>query len=95
MTPRHWTPRLVGSAVVALTMLTGCGVLAAHRTDFAATAETADGNAIFRDQIDAIVENPNLTVDEKGEALRDLGIEDDDLVEALLTLAPPAAEPEA
>jgi len=87
MSAPGWTIRMVRTfAVVALTVITGCGVLAAHRTDFPATAETADGRPIFREDIEAIVDNDQLTEDEQRQALRELGIEDDDLIEALLTL---------
>ena len=87
MSAPDWAIRMVRMfAVVALAIITGCGVLAVHRTDFPATAETADGRPIFREDVEAIVDNDLLTEDEQREALRELGIEDDDPIEALLTL---------
>ncbi|MHC4063279.1 MAG: hypothetical protein ACYSUQ_08510 [Planctomycetota bacterium] len=72
--------------VVALATLIGCGVLTASRPDFPATAQTTDGRSIFREDVEAIVNDDQLSTDEKREALQELGIEDDDLIEALLTL---------
>jgi hypothetical protein len=79
-----WFARLM--VIVGLVGLTGCGVLAARRTDFPAAAETETGNQFFVEDIRAIVNDPQLTEIEKREALAELGIEDDDLISALLTL---------
>ena len=46
----------------------------------------AEGQSIFLDDIEAIVNDQHLTDDQKRSQLRDLGIEDEELIEALLTL---------
>jgi hypothetical protein len=70
----------------ALATLVGCGVLSARKTDFDAALETADGRSIFVEDVRAIVDDETLSNLDKGFALQDLGIEDDDLIQALLTL---------
>ena len=62
----------------------GCGVLSLQRTDFTFAA-TGDKGSIYRDDIDKILSDATLTPDQKREALGDLGIEDEDLLDALLT----------
>ncbi len=42
------------------------------------------GNPILLDDVEAIVNDDSLSDDEKRDKLRDLGIEDEDLIEALL-----------
>jgi len=74
---------LVAAALLALA---GCGVLAARRTSFPASETTATGQTLTVEDIEAIVNDTLMTDDEKRQALRDLGIEDDILIEALLTL---------
>ncbi len=71
---------------VSLTVQAGCGVLADRQTEFANQAETSDGRDLFVEDIEEIVNNDQLTSEEQAEALRELGIEDEDLVAALLTL---------
>ncbi len=44
------------------------------------------GNAILLDDIEEIVADDDLTSDGKREQLRELGIEDEELIDALLTL---------
>ena len=46
----------------------------------------ADGQTFVLEDIQVIVDDPHLTNDEKRSELRDLGIEDEELIEALLTL---------
>jgi len=46
----------------------------------------AGGETIVAEDVNAIVADPNLSDDEKRAALRDLGIEDEKLIDALLTL---------
>ncbi|MFQ5489428.1 MAG: hypothetical protein ACE5GE_01795 [Phycisphaerae bacterium] len=66
--------------------LGGCGVLAAERSSFSNQAATSEGLQIFVEDIEEIVDDTQLTADEQRQALRDLGIEDEDLIEVLLTL---------
>lgn len=46
----------------------------------------SDGQLFTLDDIEAIVDDPDLSTDEKRAALRSLGIEDEQLIDALLTL---------
>jgi hypothetical protein len=79
---------------VALVVVSGCGVLAASKSQFANQAETGDGRKLFVEDIEEIVFDDLLDLDQQRQALRNLGIEDEDLIDALLTLseAAPAAE---
>lgn len=91
MVSRTRPPSLVRSLVrlgacVALAALAGCGVLAARQTEFANQVENPDGRKLFVEDIEDIVHNELLTAEEKDQALRDLGIEDEDLLAALLNL---------
>ena len=91
MVSRTRPPALVRSLVrlgacVALAALAGCGVLAARQTEFANQVETSAGRKLFVEDIEDIVHNELLTPEEKDQALRDLGIEDEDLLAALLNL---------
>jgi hypothetical protein len=72
---------------VALVVVSGCGVLAASKSDFANQAETGEGRKLFVEDIEAIVLDDLLDQDQQRQALRDLGIEDEDLIDALLTLS--------
>ena len=64
----------------------GCSVLNTSRNVFPFAFEGADGQAVALEDIDEIVNDPDLSDDEKRQALRDdLGIEDEDLIDALLT----------
>lgn len=64
----------------------GCGVLATQPSGFPNQVETTEGRKIFVEDIEKIVDDTQLTADEQREALRELGIEDEDLIESLLTL---------
>ncbi len=55
-------------------------------TTFPNQLRDASGNAILLDDVEAIVNDAELTEDEKREQLRELGIEDEELIDALLTL---------
>ncbi len=81
------TGRSVGvMALVGLVVLAGCGVISASRTNYATTLTSTDGSPIHVEDVREIVDDNLLTDDEKRGALVDLGIEDDDLIDALLTL---------
>jgi hypothetical protein len=76
----------ITSAILFVTALLGCGCGAGVSADFANRLIGADGELIAAEEVDAIVADPNLTDDEKRDALRDLGVEDEELINALLTL---------
>ena len=64
----------------------GAASPSARKTDYAAALKSADGQSIFVEDVRAILDDQTLSDNDKGFALRDLGIEDDDLIQALLTL---------
>ncbi len=76
--------RLILVGVVAFAA-TGCSILSLKRTAFPGAAITDDGRGLYLDDINAILNDSSLTTDEKREALQDLGIEDDALIDALLS----------
>ena len=70
-------------AVSAMT-LAGCGALPPG--DFPNQAIGVAGRPLVLEEIEQIVSDPNLGDEEKRLQLRELGIEDEKLIEALLTL---------
>lgn len=60
----------------------GCGVAA--RTDFPNALRDAEGNVILFDDVRDILNDTNLSDDEKRTALRELGLEDERLIDALI-----------
>ncbi len=62
----------------------GCGVVAS--TAYPNALIGADGEQIFLDEIEDIVNNTYLMDDDKREQLRNLGIEDEALIDILLVL---------
>ena len=71
-----------------LAVLAGCEVLTFRLADFP-NAETGEQGQIYLlDDLRDIANDPDLTEEEKRETYAALGIEDEDLVEGLLTLAP-------
>ena len=70
----------------------GCGILTDRKDQFP-NAETGEhgqsaGADFLLDDLRDIANDEDLTQDEKREAFRDLGIEDEDLIDILLTLGP-------
>ena len=72
------------AAAAALSAGGGCGTVVT--TNYANRLVGADGQLIVLDDVQEIVGNPNLDEEEMRQRLRDLGIEDEELIEALLTL---------
>lgn len=62
----------------------GCGVLSQERTDFPNQVVNSEGQPITVPQIDAIIDDDDLTSDEQEAALRQLGLEDERLIAILL-----------
>lgn len=82
-----WIARSACAAVlVAVVTVVGCGVLTASKTNYPAAIRTTDGSVLYVEDVRAITDDPNLTEPEKAAALEDLGIDDDDLIQVLLTL---------
>ena len=79
--------RVAGSLLtVALGILGlgGCGVISQERTVFPNEVVGSEGQRITVTQIDAIIDDDDLTSDEQETALRDLGLEDERLIAILL-----------
>jgi len=62
--------------------LVSCG--APPQTDFPNALTNQNGEVIFFDDVGAILSNSDLSDDQKRQALRDLGLEDERLIDALL-----------
>ncbi len=74
---------LLTVALVALS-LAGCGVLSQERTVFPNEVTGSEGQRITITQIEAIIDDDDLTSDQQETALRDLGLEDERLIAILL-----------
>jgi len=72
--------------VIALALLSGSGCGTAILRDYPNRVIGADGQRIVLDDIQAIVDDPSLLADEKRQQLRELGLEDEMLIDALLEL---------
>ncbi len=68
--------------VLAAIILAGCGAPAT--TEYPDALIGPDGQPILLDDVDAIVDDDDLSDVEKREQLRELGIEDEKLIDALL-----------
>ncbi len=75
--------------IAASPFLAGCEVLTYRMPDFPNAETGEDGQIYVLDDLRDIANDPDLTLEEKQEAFRELGIEDQDMINALLTL--PAA----
>lgn len=75
---------MVVMMAAALAFSDGCG--ATITTDLPNRLYGADGQPITLEEIEAIVRDPDLGDDEKRAQLRDLGLEDEELITALLSL---------
>lgn len=82
-TPILTTVALV-CALAACATPAGCG--AASPSDFPNRLVDRDGGTILLDDLEDIANDEDLSEDEKRQAFRDIGIEDEELIEALLGL---------
>ena len=69
-----------------LAMVVGCGSQIAMQAEFEYALRDPDGNVLVLDDLREIAVDEDLTEDEKRAAFQALGIEDEDLIDALLTL---------
>ncbi len=77
--------RLISAVITAAALLcSGCGNVIT--TEYANRLIGAEGQHLVLQDIEAIVGNPNITDDQKRSQLRGLGLEDEKLIEALLSL---------
>lgn len=82
---RAWIARAVFILTFALLFVSaGCEVVVFEQTEFQDALVDADGQTILLDDVAAIVNDPDLDDTEKRGALRELGIEDEDLIDVLL-----------
>ena len=70
-------------ATVVVSLL-GCGVNPA--VEFPNALLGADGEPLMLEELEDVANDPDLTAEEKRETFRDLGIEDEKLIDALLDL---------
>ncbi|MHC5112021.1 MAG: hypothetical protein ACYTHJ_19330 [Planctomycetota bacterium] len=75
---------LVGLFPLALVVAGGCGVTAG--LDFPDRMYGTDGQVFVVEDLERISNNDNLTEEQKREMFRELGIEDEKLIDSLLTL---------
>ena len=81
VTLRRGLPYLLLGSMVCIS---SCGV--APRTDFPNRLIGADGQEFVLEDLAAIANDARLSDDEKRQAFRDLGLEDEELITALLNL---------
>ena len=74
--------RVCRSIILCIAVAAGCGGL--DLTDYSRRLVGADGQTIVLEDVERIVEDSSLTEDERRSQLRELGIEDEKLIEALL-----------
>jgi len=72
------------AALGVATSSLGCG--SAVSPEFSNRLIGASGELVVSEDVATILDDPNLNGDEKRAALRDLGIEDEQLIDALVTL---------
>ena len=70
--------------LVTLMLGTGCGLLSFRNPAFDNAETGENGETYVLDDLEAIAADPDLTEEEKRDAFADLGIEDQDLIDALL-----------
>ena len=75
-----------GAIVCVLLLVGSAGCGSGVATSFPNQLISADGRPIVLDEVETIVNDTALSEDEKREQLRELGIEDEELIDALLTL---------
>lgn len=69
-------------ALLVTSHLIGCGTVS--NTNYPSALTAPDGNPILFDDVSRIITDEDLSEDEKRDALRELGIEDERLIDALL-----------
>jgi len=74
----------VNLLLLAALAIGGCGAIV--MTDYPNRLIGVDGQEFYLEDLEEIAGNGNLTDDEKRERFRNLGIQDDDLIETLLAL---------
>lgn len=83
---RAWLVRVL--FILMFTLLftsTGCEVLTYERTDFPEAFVGTEGQDVILDDVMEIITDTGLDEPGKRQALHDLGIEDEDLIDALIS----------
>lgn len=73
--------------MVVLTLLAaagGCGVLSTARTLFPEHVTDAAGSPLYLEDLRAIIDDADLLDDEKADALRELGLENEEIIDAII-----------
>ncbi len=70
--------------ILSSTLLGACGTIPTN--DFANRLIGADGQEFFLEDLEDIANNPSMTEEQRRDAFRNLGIEDEELIDALLNL---------
>ena len=83
---KHGASTRVGLLALLAALVVSCGVQ--PTPSFPNALTDSSGRVILLDEVEAIVNdpNPNLDDDDRRQSLRDLGIEDEKLIDALLDL---------
>ena len=71
-------------APVAAAFSTGCGVLTVERPTFPDQVRGTDGEALFIDDLLDILSDDDLSDAEKADALRALGFENEEVIDAIV-----------
>ncbi len=71
-------------ATATLLPLTACGLLGLERTDFPDQLVNEDGETIFSEEVLDIITDPDLDADAQRAALADLGITNDEFIDAIV-----------
>lgn len=80
---------MVRSVILLATFSMGMGFVGCvsnNNTDFPNRLVGADGQLFTVEELEEIASDPDLSEDEKREEFRELGIEDEELIDALLDL---------
>lgn len=77
--------KTIAACLAGVSVLLGsCGT--SLTTGFANQLIGADGQPLILDDLTQIANDPSLSVEQKRQAFRDLGVEDEELIDALLDL---------
>jgi len=69
------------SPLIAAVVGTSCGT---QITTFPAQIRSSNGSPIYLEEVRAIVDDAALSLEEQRQALRDLGLEDEELIAAIV-----------
>ena len=76
--------RRIMVVLALLAAVGGCGVLTTARTLFPEHVTDATGSPLYLEDLRAIVDDADLLDDEKAAALRELGLENEEIIDAII-----------